>query len=126
MSKKRILVIDDEEDFCFFIKQNLEKNGGFAVTYTTDPDKGIRIAQKELPDLILLDIIMPKKTGIKVLEVLKQDKKTMLIPIIMLTAVEDNQTKLKASHYYSEDYIVKPVTYALLKAKIDEVLSRCR
>ncbi len=124
--KRKILLIDDEEDFCFFVKRNLEISGEYSVIKTTDPNKGINVAQKDSPDIILLDIMMPRKDGLKTLEVLKKNKKTMSIPIIMLTAVEDEGTKLKAAHSYCEDYVVKPVSCEMLKMKIDEVFNRNR
>ncbi len=124
MSQKKILLIDDEENFCFLVKQNLEETNEFTVEYANDPDKGIKLAKKIIPDVILLDITMPKKSGLQVLEIIKQDSKTMAIPIVMLTALSDDKTKLKASYLYGDDYIVKPVSFDVLKAKIDEVIDR--
>ncbi|MBU1045099.1 MAG: response regulator [Candidatus Omnitrophica bacterium] len=124
MSKKKVLLIDDEENFCFLVKQNLEETKEFDVEYANDPDKGIKLVKKLIPDVILLDITMPKKSGLQVLEIIKQDAKTMAIPIIMLTALSDDNTKLKAAYLYGDDYIVKPVLFDVLKAKIDEVIER--
>ncbi|MCP4650437.1 MAG: response regulator transcription factor [PVC group bacterium] len=124
MAKGTILLIDDEEDFCFFVKRNLERTGRFSVIYATDPDQGINLAKRNSPEIILLDITMPKKDGLQVLAQLKKDKKTMAIPIMMLTAVEDDQSKLTAARCYCEDYIIKPVTFEALQDKIHEVLSR--
>jgi DNA-binding response OmpR family regulator len=122
VTKKKILLIDDEEDFCFFISKNLENTGGLSVVYATDPDKGIEIARKAMPDLILLDIRMPKKDGFKVLEILKEDTKTISIPVIILTALEDNQSKLRASWLYTERYITKPVDHETLRMEIERIL----
>lgn len=123
-NKKKILLIDDEADFCFLVKQNLEEAGEYSVEAVNDPVKGIKVAHKTVPDVILLDITMPKKNGLQVLEILKKDTKTISIPIIMLTAHADSDTKLKASYLYGDDYLVKPVSYDVLKTKIDEVLER--
>ncbi len=123
-NKKKILLIDDEKDFCFLVKQNLEDTGEYSVEAVSDPDKGIKLAHKIIPDAILLDITMPKKSGLQVLEILKQNLKTMAIPIVMLTAHSDSDTKLKASYLYGDDYLVKPVSYDVLKAKLDEVIAR--
>ena len=122
--RKKILLIDDEKDFCFFIKKNLEDSGGFDVVYTTDPMRGIKIAQQESPNLILLDIMMPGKDGFAVLEALKNDPRTISIPVVMLTAVEDDSARVRACRLSDEDYINKPVSYVLLKKKINEVLNR--
>ncbi len=124
LTKNKILLIDDEENFCFFVKKNLEQNGDFFVIYTTDPDKGIKLAQKNHPDLVLLDILMPKKDGFKVLEALKKNPKTLSIPVIMLTALGDEETKLKASALYNENYITKPVSYEMLRSEIEKILIR--
>ena len=122
--RKRILLIDDEKDFCFFVRQNLLRSGEFSVIYTTNPNKGIKIAKKESPDLILLDILMPKKDGFEVLKILKENTKTLSIPVIMLTAVGDDNAKLRASYLYDEDYITKPVSFETLKTRIEAVFKR--
>ncbi len=124
--KKKVLLIDDEENFCFLVKQNLTESGEFEVEYANDPDIGIKLAKKIRPDVILLDITMPKKDGLEVLETLKQEKITVSVPIIMLTAVQDDQTKLKAAYLYGDDYLTKPISFAVLKEKIDEVIGRSR
>ncbi len=122
--KKKVLLIDDEESFCFLVKQNLVETGEYDVEYANDPDIGIKLARRNAPDVILLDITMPKKTGLEVLEILKKDKKTVATPVIMLTALQDSDTKLKASYLYGDDYIAKPVPFDVLKTKIDEVIER--
>ena len=121
-AKKKVLLIDDEKYFCFFVTKNLEHSGEYTVIYATNPDKGIRMAKKGSPDVILLDISMPGKDGFKVLEILKGDEKTLSIPVIMLTALDDEEARLKASSLYNEDYVTKPVSYETLKAKIDKAL----
>ena len=122
--KKKILLIDDEKDFCFFVRQNLEQTGEFVVLCANDPLEGIKFARRESPDLILLDIRMPRKDGFKVLESIKENSKTLSIPVVMLTAVEGDDAKIKSSGLYSEDYIVKPISYEKLREKIDTVLAR--
>jgi len=126
LEKKKVLMIDDEENFCFLTKQNLTETGEFDVEYATDSPTGIKLAKKIHPDVILLDITMPKKSGLEVLEELKKDKKTLTIPVIMLTALSDGDTKRKASYLYGDDYVVKPVSFEVLKDKIDEVIERQR
>ena len=119
--RKKILLIDDEKDFCFFVKNILEQTGDFYVSCATNPNKGIRIARQETPDLILLDVLMPKRDGFKTLEILKENHKTIGIPVIMLTAVGGDEAKIKASGFYCDGYITKPVTFETLKTKIDAV-----
>ena len=124
MQKKKILLIDDEEDFCFFVKQNLEATGEFSVTYTTDPQKALSLAKKESPDLMLMDIMMPKKDGFGVLSEIKEDKATMGVPVVMISALGVDEVFLKASQLYSEAFIIKPVSQERLIKEINEVLSR--
>ena len=87
VSKKTILIVDDEEDFCHFVKLNLEQTGNFDVLTAFNGADGISMAQRYQPDLILLDIIMPNMTGTQVAEALRNDKVTKDIPIIFVTAI---------------------------------------
>ena len=125
-NKKKILLIDDEKNFCFFVKKNLEATGEFVVLCANDPLEGIKFARRESPDLILLDIRMPGKDGFEVLEAIKENSKTLFIPVVMLTAAEGDDAQIKSSGLYSEDYIVKPISYEKLREKIDTVLARWR
>lgn len=120
---EKILIVDDEEDFCYFVKKNLEAISNYEIITATKGKKGIKIARKEKPDLILLDIMMPGIDGFEVLKRLKGNEKTQNIPIIMLTAKDEDESKIKAIGSYCEDYIVKPVENIVLKAKIHKVLS---
>jgi len=85
--KKRVLLIDDEEDFCFFVQKNLERTGAFDVVTTTDPERGILLAREQRPDVILLDIVMPRLLGPRVAEVLSREPGTRRIPLIFITAM---------------------------------------
>lgn len=120
---EKILIVDDEEDFCYFVKKNLEAISNYEIITATKGKKGIQIARKEKPDLILLDIMMPGIDGFEVLKRLKENEKTQNIPVIMLTAKDEDESKIKAIGSYCEDYIVKPVENIVLKAKIHKVLS---
>lgn len=124
MAAKKILIIDDEEDLSFFVKANLELAGAYEVIVAANGKTGIKAAIQHKPDLILLDIMMPKMNGFEVLERLKSEHETLSIPVIMLTAKGDDESKLKASRRYNEDYIVKPVQIDTLKSKIEDVLGR--
>lgn len=121
--EKRILIVDDEEDFCYFVKKNLEAISNYEIIIATKGKKGIQIARNEKPDLILLDIMMPGIDGFEVLKRLKRNEKTENIPIIMLTAKDEDESKIKAIGLYCEDYIVKPVEKMVLRAKIQKLLS---
>lgn len=121
---KKILIIDDEKEFCRVIKQNLEMRGGYHVEAAMDGKRGIEAALQNKPDLILLDIIMPGMGGFDVLRELKGRRETASIPVIMLTAVGSGEAKEKALGLSGEDYIVKPIPINDLDLKIKNILSR--
>jgi len=124
MDTVKVLIIDDEEDLTFFVKANLELVGNFEVITATTGKKGIAIAASTDIDIILLDIMMPRMNGFEVLEKIKRIKGILSIPVIMLTAKGDIESKIKAASLYNEDYIVKPVHIEMLKSKIEEALKR--
>ena len=124
LEKKRILIIDNEEDFCFFVKNNLERTSEFEVTTATEGEDGISLARRHNPDLILLDIAMPGMSGDKVADVLLNDTETGEIPIVFLTAIasgidmEPGTLGRKGMH----DFIPKPVTTSELIECIRKIL----
>ncbi|MGA1790023.1 MAG: response regulator [bacterium] len=124
MCRKKILIIDDEEDLCKVTKLNLEFVGDFEVNIATSGRKGVKLAKKIRPDLIILDLIMPGMDGFEVLKRLKKDKDTMEIPVVMLSARKDDIYKSKAFELYDEFYLEKPIGHLQLKTKIEEVLGR--
>jgi len=124
VGKKKILLIDDEEDFCFFVKGNLESTGEFEVVAATTGKEGIELARIEKPDLILLDIVMPELSGDEVAEAMLGDPKSNKIPIIFLTAIVPKEeigteTVKKIGRH---NFIAKPVTTEELVAGIKKVL----
>ena len=121
--KKKILLIDDEKDLCFFLKANSENTGEFDVLVSTRGDKG-ELAQREKPDLILLDILMPGMSGDEVAEILLENPATAKIPIVFLTAMvtkeEIGDVMLKKRG--GRNFIAKPITTEKLVAAIKKVL----
>ncbi|HVO67526.1 MAG TPA: response regulator [Syntrophales bacterium] len=125
--KKRILLIDDEEDFCFFVKLNLEKTGRFEILTTTNGSEGIIMASRERPDLILLDIIMPEMGGGQVAELLLEDPKTRDIPVLFITAIASRrEVQSQEGTIGGRNFIAKPVTPEELMAKIDGIFKRIK
>jgi len=124
MDRRKILIIDDEDDFCNIVKENLELRGSYEVYTTTSGKEGLKLAKKVKPDLILLDIRMPEMDGFQVLERLKKEKDTMVIPVIMLSALDDDSSKVKGSQLYNEMYLTKPIKIVDLISSIEEVLKR--
>jgi CheY-like chemotaxis protein len=122
--RKKILLIDDEEDFCFFIKLNLEKTGKYEVLTSTNGLTGLIIASKELPDLILLDIIMPEMNGAQVAGLLLDNQKTKDIPILFITAIASrSEVQSHEGVIGGRKFIAKPVAPDELMEQLDSVLS---
>jgi CheY-like chemotaxis protein len=122
--KKKVLIIDDEEDFTKVVKLTLEASGKYEVVIENDSSQAVAIAKKYNPDVILLDILMPVKDGFEVLRALKKVLSTISIPVIMLTAVRSDEAKATAARLYDESYIEKPVTAQILEKEIEKVLAR--
>lgn len=123
---KKILLIDDEEDFCFFLRNNLELIGNYEVISMTEGENGLSAAQLYKPDLILLDIRMPGINGLEILKKIRKDNKTKSIPVIILTSKDDEDSRLCAKNLCITDYIMKPFGIDGLKSKIENVLPQCK
>lgn len=123
---RKILIIDDEKDFTYFVKANLEHDGEYAVDVAGNGKDGIKAAERRQPDAILLDIMMPGLSGLDTLKILKEKEATFQIPVIMLTAKGDEESRMMAATMFNEDYVIKPVEIEVLKAKLKSVISRNR
>lgn len=104
MDKKKILIIDDEQAILNMYSAAL---GDFGVITAGNGEEGLKIARKEKPDLIYLDIIMPQLNGLDVLKKLKADQATSEIPVILLTNLPEEASADKAKALGAEDYFVK-------------------
>jgi len=123
MQKYRILLIEDEADMVYAIKLQLEAKQYFVLT-ASDGLAGLDMARKEKPDLIILDLMLPKMDGYKVCRLLKFDEQYKNIPIIMFTArVQDNDKKL-GREVGANAYITKPFDSQELLDKIDSLLKK--
>ena len=111
---KKILIIDDEKNILLALEMFLKKEK-FRVLKATDGIEGLKIAEEEIPDLILLDIILPKMDGFLVCEVLKQNIKTRDIPVIFISAKSQDKDIKKAIEAGGIDYIIKPFTHVQIK-----------
>ena len=105
--KKKILIIDDEKDILELLEDLLSLKGYDVITALNGVE-GIEKAIRERPDLILLDIMMPGINGFKVLSSLKEQKEVAYKGIIMLSAMGDSDSLIKAQELGSDDYIIKP------------------
>jgi two-component system alkaline phosphatase synthesis response regulator PhoP len=123
LSKQTILVVDDEQDLLDLIEYNLKKEG-FAVIKAENGLEGIKAAKEHKPDLILLDIMMPKMDGLEVCNQIRQDKEIKKTPIIFLTARGDEKTEVEGLNSGGDDYITKPISTTKLMSRIKAVLRR--
>lgn len=121
MRGKKILIIEDEEDLTKGLKLNLEDEG-YNVDWASEGSEGLHKAFEDAPDLIILDIMLPKKNGLEVCQELRQ--KNINIPIIMLTAKGEEIDKVIGLELGANDYITKPFSIRELLARIKVQLRR--
>jgi len=127
-TKKSILVIDDEPDAIEFVKAVLSNLGKFIIISAKDGEEGIELVKKHLPDLIILDIMMPGQSGFDVFYSLRNDKLTKDIPVVMLTGVADKAGlrffKDDMKKYFGSEpveYIEKPLDPSVLLSTVKKV-----
>jgi DNA-binding response OmpR family regulator len=118
---KTILIIDDEEKPSALVSVFLEQKG-YCPVCANNGKQGLKAARYRSPDLILLDMDMPRMDGLAVLKKLKDDPKTMSIPVIILVRHGDDYSKVRAASLYSEGYITKPFEPEHLESKISQLL----
>ena len=123
MSKKTILIIEDEKDLADLIAINLEREGYHPVI-ELDGVSGLEAARKNSPDLVLLDLMLPCMPGTEVCRFLKQDVKTASIPIIMVTAKNEEIDQVVGFELGADDYIAKPFSNRILMLRIKAMLHR--
>jgi two-component system alkaline phosphatase synthesis response regulator PhoP len=121
--KQTILVVDDERDLLDLIEYNLKKEG-FKVFKAENGEEGISKAKEHRPDLILLDIMMPKMDGLEAVEIMRKDDDLKKTPIIFLTARSDEKTEIDGLNKGGDDYITKPISTTKLVSRIKAVLRR--
>ncbi|MBO6537443.1 MAG: response regulator transcription factor [Balneolaceae bacterium] len=123
MAKKTILVVDDEKDLLDLIEYNLKKEG-FKVLKAENGKEGIEVAKEHKPDLVLLDIMMPKMDGLEAVEIMRKDDDLKRIPIIFLTARSDENTEIEGLNKGGDDFITKPISTTKLVSRIKAVMRR--
>ena len=124
MSRK-VLIADDEPDIIEILKFNLEKQGYDVVT-AKDGDEAFDRAKQHRPDLIVLDMMMPKKNGIEVLELLRLQPAFKDTLIMFLTALNDETTQLRGFSTGADDYVSKPVSTSVFVSKVNALFRRVK
>ena len=121
MSRKKILVVDDEKDLANIVKFRLEANN-YEVIAAYDGNEGLEKARSVKPDLIILDLMLPKIDGYKVCGLLKKDSRFMRIPIIMFTSKAQEEDIKLGQEVGADAYITKPFEPNILLSKIKDLI----
>lgn len=118
----RILLVEDEKRLSHYIKKGLTENG-FAVDTAFDGEEGLYMAKEEVYDVIILDVMLPKLSGVDICKQIRSaDKKE--VSILMLTARSETENKIEGLEAGADDYLTKPFVFAELKARINALIRR--
>ena len=120
MPNERILVVDDDPLIVRLLRMNLEKVG-YGVLVAMDGEQGLDICARELPDLVILDLMLPKRDGYEVCRAIREFS---LVPVVMLSAKGEQVDKLRGFEMGADDYLTKPFAPAELLARVQAVLRR--
>jgi two-component system phosphate regulon response regulator PhoB len=120
-----ILVVEDEDSLATLLQYNLQKEG-YDIAVAGDGEEALMLVDERLPDLIVLDWMLPKVSGIEVCRRLRQRNETRNVPIIMLTARGEESDRVRGLDTGADDYLVKPFSMTELTARIRAVLRRIR
>lgn len=123
MARESILIVEDVEEIQELVRYNLAKEG-YRVACAADGEEGLRIAASQLPDLVMLDLMLPGIDGLEVCKALKKDPSTQNIRVIILTAKGEEADIVSGLELGADDYITKPFSPRVLVARIRAVLRR--
>lgn len=118
--KKKIVIADDEPGMLHLLSMNLEEK--YEVVKTTNGTKALDLARGLMPDLLILDMMMPEMNGIQVTDALKKDPSTEMLPILMLTARSDEVTKIEALNAGVHDFLTKPFSLTELEIRVQNII----
>ncbi|MEO8583068.1 MAG: response regulator [Flavitalea sp.] len=122
-NSKKILIADDEPDILEIVAYNLSREG-YQVSTAKDGDDALAKAKSIKPDLIILDIMMPKKNGVQVCEILRSQPAFNQTLIIFLTALSDENSEVKGLETGADDYVSKPISPKVLLSKVNALFRR--
>ncbi|MSR77481.1 MAG: response regulator transcription factor [Candidatus Omnitrophica bacterium] len=123
MPSKTILIVEDEKNILELLKYNLEREN-FKVLSAMDGETGLELALQKKPSLIILDLMLPKLSGLEVCKIIRQNQKISHTPILMLTAKGEEVDKILGLQLGADDYVTKPFSPSELVARIKAVLRR--
>jgi two-component system alkaline phosphatase synthesis response regulator PhoP len=120
---RKVLIADDEPDILEILKYNLS-NEGYEVVTAKDGDEALEKARRNQPDLVILDVMMPKKTGVEVCQLLRSQPAFKETLIIFLTAVNDEGTQIKGLETGADDYVSKPISPKVFLSRVNALFRR--
>jgi len=123
LSMKRILIIEDDRDIAELVRYNLE-NEGFQVTAANDGSTGLATLKKSPPDLLLLDLMLPKLSGLDICREIRRNESLNRLPILMLTAKGEEADRIVGLEMGADDYVTKPFSPRELTARVKALLRR--
>jgi two-component system, OmpR family, alkaline phosphatase synthesis response regulator PhoP len=124
VGRRRILIVEDDEDIANSIRYNLEREGSFDVRVAGTGEEGLKEIDRELPALILLDLNLPLMSGFEICRRLRREEETARVPILILTARTDESDRVLGLQLGADDYVVKPFSMRELVARVHAVLRR--
>ncbi len=123
-AKRKILIIEDEPDVVEMLQRQLDRAGNYKTISAPDGSSGINEAREQMPDLIVLDLMLPRLSGLEVCRLLKTDSATRQIPIIMLTAKAEEVDRIVGLEFGADDYVTKPFSPREVVLRIGAILRR--
>lgn len=123
VTQRTILVVEDDKSLLPMITYNIEKNG-FKVKSATNGEDALLLIKEEIPSLAIFDWMIPEPNGLELCKILRRKQETSNLPIIMLTAKEEEEDRIRGLEYGADDYISKPFSPAELIARIKALIRR--
>ena len=123
VTQRTILVVEDDKSLLPMITYNIEKNG-FQVKSATNGEDALLLIKEEIPSLAIFDWMIPEPNGLELCKILRRKQETSNLPIIMLTAREEEEDRIRGLEYGADDYISKPFSPAELIARIKALIRR--
>ena len=120
--RRKVLLADDEEAVLALVEATLDGDGRYRIILASNGEEAVRVAVREQPDLLFLDVLMPGMDGYEVCRLLKGKTVTAQIKVIMLTALAQDFERRKAMEAGADDYFTKPFSPTALLKKVDDVL----
>ena len=120
MAQEKILIVEDDKNISKILRYNLEKEG-FRVVFSADGEAGLEVFRREKPDLVVLDLMLPKLNGFEFCKIVRQERRT---PILMLTARKEEIDRILGLEIGADDYVTKPFSVREVMARVKAILRR--